>query len=164
MKFRGLRLLAAVGAVYVLFYLFNADKTIPALQKSGAVLVKILPVLLLVILFTALINFFLKPKEIASHLGEESGVKGWAIALIAGIISHGPMYAWYPMPEDLKQHGLKNGLIGAFFYSRAVKIPLLPIMIDYFGFAFTAILTVYILFASVIQGLLIDRLCRKYND
>ncbi len=164
MKFRGLRLLAAVGAAYALFYLFNVDKTVLALHKSGAVLAKILPIFLLVIGFTALINYLLKPKEIASHLGEGSGVKGWAIALTAGIISHGPMYAWYPMVEDLKRHGLKNGLIATFFYARSIKIPLLPIMIDYFGFAFTAILTFYILAASVIQGLLIDWLCRKCND
>ncbi len=164
MKFRGTRLLGAVAALYGLLYLFNADKTAMALGKSGGVLLKIMPIFLIVIFFTALINYFVKPKEIASHLGSESGAKGWFIALAAGIISHGPMYAWYPMLEDLKKHGLKNGLIAAFFYARSIKIPLLPIMIDYFGFAFTLILSFYILIASVIQGLLIDRLCSQCND
>ncbi|WP_456485542.1 hypothetical protein [Hydrogenimonas sp.] len=98
MKFRGLRLLAAVGAAYALFYLFNVDKTVLALHKSGAVLAKILPIFLLVIGFTALINYLLKPKEIASHLGERSGVKGWAIALTAGI--HKPWAYVCVVPDD----------------------------------------------------------------
>jgi len=162
-KFRGVKLLAAVALIYGLVALFHPASAMGALGKSGAVLAKIVPILAVVILFTALINHFFKPESIAAHLGKGSGAKGWAIALAAGVLSHGPMYAWYPMLEDLKRHGLGNGLIAAFFYARSIKIPLLPIMIDYFGLAFTAVLTFYILVASVVQGLLIDRLCGRCN-
>jgi uncharacterized membrane protein YraQ (UPF0718 family) len=163
-KFRGLKLLGIVAALYLGLFLLFPDKGAAALGYGASVLLKILPILAVVVFFTALINYFFDPETLADHLGEKSGMKGWAIALAAGILSHGPMYAWYPMLEDLKSHGMKNGLIAAFFYARSVKIPLLPIMIDYFGLAFTAILTFYILVASVIQGFLIDRLCARCND
>jgi uncharacterized membrane protein YraQ (UPF0718 family) len=132
-----------------------------ALYESGLVLLKILPIFVIVILFTAVINYFFKPKKIAQHLGKKSGWRGWLLALIAGVISHGPMYAWYPMINDLKEHGLKNSLVAVFFYARSIKIPLLPMMIDYFGLIFTVVLITYTLLASLVQGLLIELLNKR---
>jgi uncharacterized membrane protein YraQ (UPF0718 family) len=81
---------------------------------------------------------------------------GWFWALAAGIISHGPMYAWYPMLEDLRGHGMRDGLIVVFFASRTIKIPLLPMMVDYFGWPFTLVLSCYILVGSLLQGWLLE--------
>lgn len=158
MKLKGVPLFITVLLLYIVLYFFNSQKMFQALHESGVVLLKILPIFAIVILFTAVINYFFKPKEVARHLGKKSGWRGWTVALIAGILSHGPMYAWYPMIEDLKQHGLKKGLIATFFYARSIKIPLLPIMIDYFGALFTLILIVNTLIASLIQGWLIELL------
>lgn len=150
--FRGKKFLAVVISAYTLLFLINDQKAITAIQKSGAVLAKILPIFLTVILLTSLLNYFLQPKKIAAHLGEESGIKGWLWALASGVVSHGPMYAWYPLFEDLLDHGMKKGLIVTFFASRTIKLPMLPIMIDYFGWRFTLILTLYILVAALVQG------------
>lgn len=62
----------------------------------------------------------------------------------------------YPLLEDLRGHGMRDGLIVVFFASRTIKIPLLPIMIDYFGWVFTLVLTLYILVSAIIQGLLLE--------
>ena len=71
------------------------------------------------------------------------------------------MYAWYPLLEDLRSHGMRDGLIVAFFASRAIKIPLLPMMIDYFGWAFTLVLSFYILIGALVQGLMLELLNKK---
>ena len=130
-----------------------------ALLKTAKVVAEIIPILLIVIFFTALINRFFHPESLAKHLGQESGIHGWLIALLAGILSHGPMYAWYPMIEDLKKHGLRDGLIVTFFYARSIKFPLLPLIIDYFGLKFTLLLNFYTIVASLLQGIILDRLC-----
>ncbi|WP_353662565.1 permease [Hydrogenimonas sp. SS33] len=158
MKFKGVKFLVAVSLLYAVVAALHHEKSIEALEKSGMVLAKIGPILLIVVFVTAVINYFFDPKDVAAHLGEKSGLKGWLIALAAGIASHGPMYAWYPMIEDLKRHGMRDGLVATFFYARAVKVPLLPIMIDYFGLAFTLIITLYTLIAALVQGWLIDRM------
>ncbi|HHD73071.1 MAG TPA: permease [Epsilonproteobacteria bacterium] len=163
-KFRGLRFFLFVFLLYLLLYFSYPGKTLAGLGKAAEILTWILPLFVVVILFTAMINFFLKPKQIASHLGQESGIKGWLIAMLAGVISHGPMYAWYPMIEDLKKHGLKSGLIATFFYARALKVPLLPLMIEYFGWVFTVTLSVYILISSLLQGMLIESWCRGCRE
>ncbi len=157
-RFKGLFLFYFILFLYFLLYIFNSDKVIISLIKSFNILIEILPIFVIIILLTAIINFFVNPKVISKHIGENSGTKGWVIAIIAGIISHGPMYVWYPMFLEFKKHGLKDGLIATFFYSRAVKLPLLPMMISYFGWFFTIILTVFILIASLLQGLIIDKI------
>lgn len=151
--FRGKYLLLIVLILYGVVFLINGPSAQLALQKSGAVLTKILPIFCVIILFTALLNYFLQPRQIARHLGHESGARGWLWALAAGVISHGPMYAWYSLLEDLRSHGMKDELIVVFFASRAIKIPLLPMMIGYFGLTFTILLSFYILLGAILQGL-----------
>jgi len=61
----------------------------------------------------------------------------------------------------MRSHGLKDGLIATFMYARAVKLPLLPFMVDLFGLMFTIIMTLYILIAAVFQGKVIDALRKR---
>ena len=129
-----------------------------ALNKSLDVLMMIAPILLIVFFLMALLATFIKPKSIAKHLGEESGLKGWFVALAGGILSHGPGYVWYPMLSELRNHGARDGLIVAFFYARAIKLPWLPVMIGYFGIAFTLVLSIYILLGAWIQGVIADKM------
>jgi len=154
--FRGRYFLLIVLSLYIILFLVNSQSAQGALQKSSIVLLKILPILILVILFTALLNFFIQPKQIAKHLGQDSGARGWLWALASGVISHGPMYAWYPLMEDLRKHGMRDGLLVVFFASRTIKIPLLPIMIDYFGWIFTLVLSFYILVGALVQGWILE--------
>lgn len=161
--FRGKYLLLGVLVLYGVLFLINSASALSALQKSATVLTRILPIFCVIILFTSILNYFIKPKQIARHLGHESGIKGWFWALAAGVISHGPMYAWYPLLDDLRGHGMKDEYIVVFFASRAIKVPLLPIMIDYFGLTFTIVLSFYMLFGALIQGLCMQMLRVKNN-
>ncbi len=159
--FHGTILLPVVILVYCALFFSDSTTALAALLKSGKVLLKILPIIAAVILFTAVINYFLQPKQIAKHLGKEAGIKGWLWSLCVGLISHGPMYIWFPMLEDLRSHGMRDGLIVVFFAARTIKLPLLPMMIDYFGWTFTLVLSVYILIGAIIQGWLLEIFERK---
>ena len=157
-QFKCTKFFVFVAFVYLVLFFINNEKTAEALLKGGLVLLKLIPIFLAVIVLTAVINYFLKPQQIVKYFGEKSGIMGWVYAIIGGIISHGPMYAWYPMLQDMKSHGLRDGLIATFFYARAIKLPLLPLMIDYFGLIFTIVLSVYILVGAFVQGRLIEHI------
>ena len=150
--FRGKYFFLTVLILYGLLFLGNDQLALPALRKSGTILMKVLPIFAIVILCTALLNYLLRPRQVARHLGKGCGGKGWLWALAAGVISHGPMYAWYPLLEELRSHGMQDELLVVFFASRAIKIPLLPMMIDCFGLLFTLILSFYILLGALLQG------------
>jgi uncharacterized membrane protein YraQ (UPF0718 family) len=157
LKFKGIKLFIIVAIIYLFLAFFYSDKTVIAFTKALSTLITITPIFLLIIFLTALINFFLSPEKLAKHLGQESGFKGYLIALFAGIVSHGPMYAWYPLIEDLKKHRIKSGLIVTFFYARGLKLPMLPIMVAYFGFLYTVVVSLLIIIFSLIQGWIVDK-------
>jgi uncharacterized membrane protein YraQ (UPF0718 family) len=159
--FRGKYLLLAVLIGYCVLFLANSQMAFQAAQKSTKLLGKIIPIITVVIFLTAFLNYKLSPKTMAKHLGKDSGLRGWLWALGSGVASHGPMYVWYPLLEELREHGTKDELIVTFFASRAIKVPLLPLMVDYFGLLFTVLLSFYMLIAAVLQGLCMHFLQKK---
>ncbi len=158
--FTGLYFLLFVIILYIVMYLFDSDKTVDSAISSGELFYSIIPILIFVILFMTAIFWLITPKSIKKYVGKGSGLKGWEIALATGILSHGPLYVWYPMLRDLRDQGMKNSLISVFLSNRSVKIPFLPMMVFYFGGLFVAILVIYMVLASLVQGWIFDMLER----
>lgn len=154
----GYIMLGVVLILYVVLYLFNSNKTLDALFASLNILKMIAPILLAVFFLMALLNTFLNEKIIAKHLGKDSGAKGWLIALLGGVLSHGSTYIWYPMLQELRDKGALDGLVVAFLYARAIKLPWLPLMVSYFGTSFTLVLSFYIVLGAFVQGVIANRL------
>jgi uncharacterized membrane protein YraQ (UPF0718 family) len=150
--------LGLVIILYLFIFCLNFENAYSSLKASGDILVKLIPVLFLVVFLMGLLNYWLKPKAISKYLGKGSGIRGWILAVLAGIISHGPIYAWYPLLKELRKQGMRQGLAAVFLYNRAIKIPLLPVMIYYFGIAFAVILLAFTVIASLIEGKIIEML------
>jgi len=127
-------------------------------------LLRIIPILIIVFLMLFASNLFISTRWIAKYLGEDSRFKGWLIAVIGGIISSGPIYMWYPLLSDLKEKGTRNSFLVAFLYNRAVKIPLLPLMIFYFNWPFVLILTFYMIIFSIINGIVVDNILENKKE
>jgi len=152
--FKGVKFLFVVVFIYTYTAFINVEATLMSLKSSLILLYSLIPIFILIITITALINYFVKPKHIIKHLGQESGVKGIFYAIISGILIHGPLYMWYGLIQEIRKSGAKEQLLITFLFARAVKLPLLVLMIDLFGIAFTIIITLYTIIASVIQGYL----------
>jgi uncharacterized membrane protein YraQ (UPF0718 family) len=91
-------------------------------------------------------------------MGREAGIKGWFIAAVGGVLASGPIYAWYALLRELREKGMRAPLAAVFLYSRAVKLPFLPLMIHYFGTAYTLVLCLYLLGFSIMNGVLMVKL------
>jgi len=154
--------LIVVIVLYVVLFFLKPDKLINSLYASWNIFISVIPVLILVIFLMGVSNYLLKPKKVSKYLGKKSGLKGWFLSTLFGILSHGSIYVWYPLLKDLKERGMRTGLIAVFLYNRAIKIPLLPIMIYYFGIFFVIILCIYMIVASVLQGKIIEIIEDKY--
>jgi uncharacterized membrane protein YraQ (UPF0718 family) len=157
-KFRGIYFLITVMVLYLILYIFQPENIQKSLKASGILLMQIVPLLILVIFFMGIINYFVKSKKVLKYTGKESGIKGWLLAISTGIISHGPIYIWYPFLKELRDQGMRSGLIATFLYNRAIKIPLLPLMIYYFGSIFVSVLLIYMIIASIIEGKIIEKI------
>ncbi len=116
-------------------------------------------VFILVFVFMVLTNYVFRDEKLVRILADTRSVKSWIVAIVTGILSSGPIYMWYPLLDDLKKKGISSGLIATFLYNRAVKIPLIPVMIVYFGVKYVVVLAGVMIFASVLQGLIIEKIC-----
>jgi len=101
-RWNGLYFLGLVIILYLFLFCLNFENAYHSLKASGDILIKLIPVLFLVMFLMGLLNYFLKPKAITKYLGKSSGARGWVLSVIAGIISHGPIYAWYPLLQGDK--------------------------------------------------------------
>ena len=147
--------------IYLICFFLAPGIFHPAGKIFLRLLIKIIPALVLVFLTMFLINLLMKPQKIARHLGEDSGAKGILISIAAGILSTGPIYLWYPLLKDLQEKGMTGMLTTIFLYNRAVKIPLLPMMIYYFGLHFTIVLTTLMIAFSVLNGWIVNILVKR---
>jgi len=158
--FGGAFFLLAVIA-YVILGIYDFDLLRNALYALAGLIARIAPILLLVFGMMFFTNLFFQGNRIVRFLGEEPGCQGWVIAVAGGIVSAGPIYMWYPLLSDLKEKGMKDSLIAAFLYNRAVKIPLLPMMVYYFGWNFALVLSIYMVLFSVVNGILVQRFAQE---
>jgi uncharacterized membrane protein YraQ (UPF0718 family) len=143
--------------VYLLLFLFRNDLFATGAKFFYSILLKIIPVFIIVFILMSITNYFITPQFVMKHLGDK-GIKKWVYVIIGGILSTGAIYMWYPLLADLKNKGLSYGLIACFLYNRAIKIPLLPVAILYFGWKYILVLSLVMVFVSVIQGILVDKI------
>ena len=144
--------------IYLTVWLFSSDLVVQTIRIFWQLFLKMVPVLAVVFLTIYLINWLLKPEKVKKHLGEDAGIKGLLFVIFGGIISVGSIYLWYPLLAELRQHGMSNKLIAVFLYNRAIKIPLLPMLLFYFDLKFTITLTVLIILFSLLVGWTVDKI------
>ncbi len=152
--------LVSVAVTYLILYLFRPELAMDSLNASKNIFIKILPALAIIFAVMTLINYFVSKKMIKSYLGVSSGPRRWLIAIVSGVLSTGPIYAWYPLLNELREKGLDYGFIATFLYNRAVKLPLLPLLVYYFSPLFTGVLLGVMIVVSVLQGLVFVQLER----
>jgi uncharacterized membrane protein YraQ (UPF0718 family) len=154
----GVLFLLIVMCLYALAYLVDAELTLNALVFATELLFRLSPLLLLVFALMLVSNLLVKPDWVRANMGKGSGLRGWSIAMLGGILSAGPIYAWYALLKDLKSKGMRTGLIAVFLYNRGIKLPLLPLMIHYFGITYTLVLAAYMAAFSLLGGILLERI------
>ena len=153
--------LGGVLILYVLCFLLFPEKTLMALRRSGSIFVNILIPLGFVFLILFFVNLFVNPGQVVRLFGKRSGMKGVFFATAAGILSMGPIYAWYPLLEELRQKGAKDSLLAIFLGNRAVKPFLIPIMISYFGLNYVLILSLFTIGGSLAVGSIVGALLKN---
>jgi len=138
--------------IYAVLFTVMPEKAIAAFKSSGKIFLNIMLPLGFVFILLVVFNLFLKPAHIIKIFGKKSGIKGIMLSSAAGIISMGPVYAWYPLLRELREKGAANSLTAIFINSRAVKPFLLPVMISYFGLRYVIVLSVFTVMGTIVAG------------
>jgi len=157
-RFGSVVFLGIVVIAYLFIWVLN-----PALFSSSystflGMSSKIAPIFAFVIVIILFLNVVISDRLVAEHLGRQAGFRGWVIVIVAGIIASGPQYLWFQLLQDLKEKGMRTGYMAAFLYAKAVKLFILPMMVYYFGWDFTLVLTAYMVAFSFVNGRLVEAL------
>jgi len=143
-------------AVYGVVALLSLEHAMAALRASGRVLLQIAPALVVAFGVMVLLNLLVTPAHIRRFLGKGTKAKGTLLSSVAGILSMGSIYAWYPLLKDLREKGVSDFHLANFLGCRAVKIPLMPMMAAYFGWPFTLILSGLMVLGAMFTGLAVS--------
>ncbi|OGI44023.1 MAG: hypothetical protein A2150_02285 [Candidatus Muproteobacteria bacterium RBG_16_64_11] len=153
--------LATVAALYTVCAALAPELALRALAHAWQALRHMLPVLALVFVLMVVFDLVLNPRRLAQQLGRPGGARGWLLALAAGILSAGPIYAWYPLLAELRGKGMRVSTAAVFLYARAIKLPLLPLLFHYFGTAYSVVLSLYLAGFALLSGLVMERISRS---
>lgn len=130
-----------VAVVYLLVWVTMPDRLIPALKIIKNIALQVALPLLLALVMMFLLNLYISAAHITRFMGQKVGIKGMIFSSLAGIVSMGPVFAWFPFLKTLKEKNMDDVYLANFLSSRAVKPVLIPVLIAYFGWRFSLIFT-----------------------
>ncbi len=153
-----------VLSIYASVYFFAPEKVLPIWVSFWKIIRQIAPILLVVYLIMLLTNYFVDNQRLQKYMSENAGYKAWGVSILAGIISVGPIYIWYPLLKDLQNKGVKDKYLATFLYNRGIKLQWLPVLLLYFGWKYAVVLLIVMTILSVFQGMLTEKLASKINS
>ena len=149
------KFLIAVLLSYLIVACFNFGLSYEAFLNTVNLFIKLLPLFLFVFVLNFVMNKYLTAKIVQKHVGDKKGVVKYLYAIVLGVLISGPPYMLYPMLGDLKKRGASDGFLATLLFNRNVKIPFIPVMIYYFGLAYTLIISLLIIVFSLLNGYLV---------
>lgn len=155
------KFLLYVLVIYFIVAVFNLPAAETAVINFLKMFGRIIPILGIVFVAMVVINMFFTRERTDKYLGSKSGIMGWIYAVISGVLILGPPYVIYPLLGQLKKQGMRNSFLAVVLYNRNVKIPFLPPLIYYFGLKYTVVLSMYIIFFSILNGLAVEAFLKK---
>lgn len=155
--------LALTAAAYLAVAAVQPELGRRAWDSFLELLYRVAPALLFVWFLMFLVQLLLGRERIERWLGAGSGARGWLLACTSGVLAGGPIYPWYALLAELRGQGMRMPLVAVFLYSRALKLPLLPLMAHYFGWRFVAVLAALIVAFAFVSGAVVMLLERRWT-
>jgi len=153
----------AVAGLYGLGIVFAPEGTDRALLMSGSMFRQVALPICLALVMMVVLNRFLSPVMVTRFLGRRAGLKGVFFSSLAGILSMGPVYAWYPLFKTLREKGASEFHIANFMASRSVKPVLLPVLVSYFGWSFSVLFVLVNIAGALIVACIVSLACSGFS-
>lgn len=152
-----------VACLYGIGLVFASESTERALHISVSMFRQLILPICLAFIMMVFFNRFLSPVTVMKFLGHRAGFKGILFSSMAGVLSMGPVYAWYPVLKSLGEKGAADFHIANFMGSRSVKPVLLPILVTYWGWKFSMLFVMLSMTGALIVACIVSVLCSRSN-
>lgn len=146
--------------ILVVMFIYNKNTGQKALDLTLNNLKTMLSILPPIFIFIGLLDVWVSKETMVKYMGENSGIKGIAIALFLGSFAAGPLYAAFPIAQILIKKGARYAYILFFLGAwTSSKLPLMIYEYTSFGGKFTfyhvvSSLSIYLVGAFMIEKIL----------
>jgi uncharacterized membrane protein YraQ (UPF0718 family) len=123
----------AIAGLLIAF-IKDRKKAIQSLKMAGKSFIKILPMVLIIIVFIGLLLGFVPPSQISRFIGEQSGIGGVLLIGVVGALMHIPALISFPLAASLLEGGASVTAVAAFITTLTmVGMITLPLEIEELG-------------------------------
>ena len=149
-------ILAILAAATALVYASRPEKTLSVLFISKDYLLEMVSILPPILVLCGLFDAWVPKQTIERLMGDASGARGAAVALLLGTVAMGPLYAAFPIGKSLLEKGASLYNVAVFLCVWAsIKIPMILFEIKFLGAGFALLrLALTIPAILVISGLM----------
>jgi uncharacterized membrane protein YraQ (UPF0718 family) len=117
-----------------------------------------------VFIIIGLFNVWIKRETVTEHLGEESGVKGYIIAILLAFTCIGGLFTALPIARQLFDKGTKVSVILVYLGASCVcRIPMSLFEASMLGYKFTLIRYIVSLPLIIISSILLEKCIDRAN-
>ncbi|WP_462325949.1 hypothetical protein [Desulfoplanes sp.] len=153
-----------VVTLYALGLLVAPDRIIVSATMCVSISRQLLVPISLALVVMVVFNRYLSPALVTRFLGRSAGLKGLVFSSLAGVLSMGPIYAWYPLFKNLRDKGASVFHVANFIGCRAIKPVLLPVLVAYFGWDFTLVFMGMSLAGSLAVAGVVSMVCWQMEN
>jgi len=133
----------------------DKTKTKKALAVAVTSFFKMLPIVLMIIIFIGLLLGLLPPDKISKFIGEQAGWAGFFLIALTGAIMHIPSLLSFPLAASLLQSGAAITSVVIFITTLTmIGIVTLPLEIQYMGKKFTVLRNVISFIFAILIALI----------
>ena len=159
---KGFLFLGLIIVGFALTSILVPEKSPLILQTSFEYFKQMAMVFPAVLILIGLFTVWISKEFVMTHLGENSGIKGIAVAFFLGAIPTGPIFIAFPMVQALHKKGASYTNIVIFLSAWAcIKLPQELMELQFMGAKFMlARLGMMIVFITI-MGMIINKLMRK---
>ncbi|MCL6473123.1 MAG: permease [Firmicutes bacterium] len=151
-------LLWVVVAAYALLATVNLDDAKMAAIISAKTFASVAVTLITVFVFVGLFQVWMREEFILKHLGKEAGFRGLFLGAALGTAIHGPLVGVFPLLKTLLDKGARLGVVVAIVSTWAIKVPMIPLELRFFGWKFTLARQLLLFASAFIMAPLMERL------
>ena len=156
--------LGIVLGLYLIILPFSTQRILNAIFIDFGTMLQMIFPLFIAFIIMVVINLYIGPKKITGFMSKRIGIEGVIFSSLAGIISMGPIYVWYPMLRGFREKGIPVFYLSNFLGNRAIKPFLLPMMILFFGWIYTIFFNIIVWISSIMVSYFVSRLCPDIAD
>jgi len=156
MLLRSQWLLLLAIALYGWAFFVAPGRALEALKIAGTSFSSVLLLIVAVMGLVGVIQVWISRDLISRLLGRQGGFRAFFIGAACGTVLIGPAYIIFPLLMSIRAQGARWGVIVTVLAAYAVKIPMIPLEVQYLGWGFSLTRSLLTILFAIPIGLAVE--------